>query len=155
MIVEETVTDETLAEQAAEATAPLAEPKPRTRKPKQTDEEKAAAKAAKEAERAAKKAAKVDKEPKAKRSGLVDKFIKVLVPAAEAGVRPGSGRYQFLEAMEKASKVGDVVGKEFEVNGKTVKCTTANVIGMYSRGHVALSNDGETWERVQTTTVTE
>jgi hypothetical protein len=143
MIAEETVENEDLAAEAAAAEAPLAEPTKRTRKPK-------AEKAPKEP-----KAPREPKAKKEKRAGLIDKFIKVLVPAAEAGVRVGSGRYQFLEAMESATKVGDVVGKEFQVGDKTVKCTTANVIGMYSRGHVALSADGETWERVQTTVVSE
>ena len=159
-IIEETVSNEELASQATDTLAP--EPVKRTRKAKTPKEltpeevaakaEKEEAKAAKAAERAAKKAAKVDKPV---RKTLKDKFIKVLVPASQTTLREGSGRKQFLQAAECATKCGDIIGQEFEVFGKTVQLTGANIIGMFSRGHIALSDDGETWERVQTTVVTE
>lgn len=151
MIAEETVSNEDLSAEATAAEAPLAEPTKRSRKPKQTDEEKAAAKAAKEEERAAKKAAKAAKEPKTK----IDKHVKNLVKAADSGLRTGTGRYMFLEASESANRVSDLIGKEFTVGDKTVKLNAGNIQGMFSRGHIALSVDGETWERVQTTVVSE
>ena len=159
-IVEETVTNEELSAQAADVAAP--EPTKRTRKtkaPKELTPEEVEAKAAKEAEKAAKKAErearKAEKANKPGRMTLKDKFIKVLVPASETSLREGSGRKQFLQAAETATKCGDIIGQEFEVFGKTVQLTGANIIGMFSRGHIALSSDGETWERVQTTVVTE
>lgn len=142
MIAEETVTNEDLAAEATSAEAPLAEPTKRTRKPK-------AEKAPKEPKPPREPKAK--KEPKAK----VDKYVKNLVKAADSGLRAGTGRYQFLEASESASRVSDLIGKEFQVGDKTVKLNAGNIQGMFSRGHIALSADGETWERVQTTVVSE
>ena len=150
MIAEETMTDEDLSAEATAAEAPLAEPTKRTRKPKQTEEEKTAAKAAKEASKP-KKEPKAPKEPKVK----LDKYVKNLVKAADSGLRAGTGRYQFLEASESAKRVSDLIGKEFQVGDKTVKLNAGNIQGMFSRGHIALSADGETWERVQTTVVSE
>lgn len=142
MIAEETVTNEELSAEAVAAEAPLAEPTKRTRKPK-------AEKVAKEPK--APKAPKPPKEPKVK----VDKYVKNLVKAADSGLRAGTGRFQFLEASENASRVSDLIGKEFQVGDKTVKLNAGNIQGMFSRGHIALSVDGETWERVQTTVVSE
>lgn len=147
-IATEDVTNETLAAEAVDTPAP--EPTKRTRTKKAVDPEaaakKAEEKAAKEAARALKKAEKTNKEP---RSTMKDKFIKVLVPAAESGLREGTGRFQFLQAAESATKVGDLIGQEFTVGDKTVKLTGANIQGMFSRGHVALSDDGENWTKIQ------
>jgi hypothetical protein len=142
MIAEETVSDEDLSAEATAAEAPLAEPTKRTRKPKAEK----VAKAPKEP-----KPPKAPKEPKTK----IDKYVKNLVTAAASGLRAGTGRYQFLEASESAKRVSDLIGKEFQVGDKTVKLGATNIQGMFSRGHIALSADGETWERVQTTVVTE
>lgn len=153
-ITEEVVTDESLANEAADVSAPAPVKKSRS---KLTDEDRAAKQAEKEAkaaERAAAKAnkpAKVAKTPAAK----IDKFVKNLVTAAESGLRAGTGRYQFLEASESAERVSDLVGKEFTVGDKVVKLNAGNIQGMFSRGHIALSIDGEAWDRIQTTVVTE
>ena len=109
------------------------------------------------------KAEKVSKEPKAPRepkpkkeaAPKIDKYVKVLVTAAESGLREGTGRYQFLKAAESATRVSDLIGQEFAVGEKVVKMNGSNIQGMFSRGHIALSADGETWERVQTTVVSE
>jgi membrane protein involved in colicin uptake len=152
----ETVTAEELAAEATPSEAPQATKRTRTKKEADpaVAAAKAEAKAAKEAEKAAKKAereaAKANKVP---RTTAADKFIKVLVPAAESGLRPGSGRFQFLEAAATATKVGDIVGKEFTVGDKTVKLSGSNITGMFSRGHIALSNDGENWEKLEITRV--
>lgn len=149
LIQEEAVTNEDLVNEAVDAPAP--EPVKKTRTKKATDPEAQAKKAEKEAARAAKKAerdaAKANKQP---RSTMKDLFIKNLVPAAESGLRVGSGRFQFLQASESATKVSDMIGQTFNVDGKEVKLTGANIQGMFSRGHVALSKDGQSWEKIQT-----
>lgn len=153
----EVVTAEELAAEATPSEAPQATKRTRTKKTEvdpAVAAAKAAAKASKEAEKAAKKAErKAAKAAKTPRTTAADKFIKVLVPAAESGLRPGSGRYQFLEAAAAATKVSDIVGKEFTVGDKTVKLSGSNITGMFSRGHIALSDDGENWEKLEITRV--
>ena len=153
LIQEETVTNEDLVNEATTETAP--EPVKKIRTHKAADPEaqakKAAEKAEKEAARALKKAerdaAKANKQP---RQTKADKFIKVLIPATASGLRQDSGRYQFLRAAESATKVSELIGQTFTVGDKEVKLTGANIQGMFSRGHVALSDDGENWIKVQT-----
>ena len=99
------------------------------------------------------KAPKAKKEPKEKKApsfAMKNKFIKVLVKAEDAKLRVGSGRYQFLKAAEDVTSVSDLIGKKFDVGGKEVTLNASNIAGMFSRGHVALSTDGENWEKVST-----
>jgi len=131
---EETVTNEDLgAEAAADASAP--KPEKRSRKKKEVDPNAP------------------PKEPRAPRASIADRYIKVLVPAAESGLRAGTGRYQFLEAAADAMKVGDLIGQEFQVGDKTIKLKADNITGMFNRGHIALSVNGDDWEKVERTVV--
>jgi hypothetical protein len=98
---------------------------------------------------------KEKKERKPAAPTMKDKFIRVNVKAADSGLRAGTGRYQFLEAAEAASKVSDLIGMKFTVGDKEVALTGANITGMFSRGHISLSTDGQTWETVQKTVVTD
>jgi len=101
------------------------------------------------------KAPRVPKEKKPPVPTLKDKFIRVNVKAEDTKLRKTSGRYSFLKAAEDATKCSDIIGGEHLIGDKVVKLTGANIIGMFSRGHISLSKDGETWETVQTTVVTE
>jgi hypothetical protein len=131
---EESVSNEELgAEAAAEVEAP--KPEKKSRKKKEVDPNAA------------------PKEPKARRSSIADKYIKVLVPASESGLRAGTGRYQFLEAAADAMRCGDLIGQEFQVGDKTIKLKADNIQGMFNRGHIALSVNGDDWEKVERTVV--
>jgi hypothetical protein len=119
---------------------PVQEVKPiRTRKPKMTDEEKAAAKAAKDA-------AKADKPPKEKkvREHIPGKFgpynnrtIVHLLPNAEAaGLRAGSKREAMLKMVYDATNTDEVLGKEITVEKGTYKIASDNLATMIKRGFI-------------------
>jgi len=57
----------------------------------------------------------------------------------------------FLAA--NATKVSDLLGMEFMNGEKPVKLASDNITGMFSRGHIALSKDGENWRKVETAVV--
>lgn len=140
------IEDEALAGEAAEAAVPAKK------------EKKAKAPKAPKLDAEGNPVVKTPKEPKApkdKAPTLKDKFLKGLVTMEESGLRVGTGRYQFLEAALGATKCGDIIGKTFVVDGKEVTLQGNNVLGMFGRGHIALSTDGEKWERLVTTVVAE
>lgn len=81
-----------------------------------------------------------------------DTLIKVVVDAANSGLREGSGRFlklQFLGEVGSVLKPEDVLGKVVNGSGtEEVKIDSSNLKGMFDRGHIAVSKDGGvTWEQ--------
>lgn len=115
-------------------------------------EAKDAAKAAAKAAKAAAKAEKAEKKGAGRRGAFAGKFVKVLVAAADSGLRVGSNRFKLLAALGEV----DTIYKFDEVNGHNVaaegepelKLTSSRFAGMATRGHIAVSDDGVTFTKV-------
>ncbi len=123
------------------------------------DAEKAAKQAERDAKKAEREAKKAEKEASKgqPRGQLAGAWVKVLVDANHSGTRAGSGRFCLLAALGEvgtAWDTKDILNMEIpyglEEEGKTMKLASNKIIGMYKRGHVALSYDqGKTWKQVQ------